>query len=76
MGAIQFSGDDPVQQHLPVRLRFKFHEKAFVHKEALFPGNCQGRHIGQFDKTELEVWLLGWTNLRLSHRADGPESGC
>ena len=76
MGAIQFSGDDPVQQHLPVRLRFKFHEKAFVHKEALFPGNRQGRHIGQLDKAELEVRLLGRTNFRVSPRADCPEGGC
>ena len=76
MGAIQFSGNHPVQQDLPVRLRFQFNKQAFVHKEALFPGNRQGRHIGQLDKAELEVRLLGRTNFRVSPRADCPEGGC
>ena len=75
MGAIQFSGNHPVQQDLPVRLRFQFNKEAFVHKEALFPGNRKGRHIGQLDKAKLEVRLLGRTNLRVSPCADCPDGG-
>ncbi len=56
--AVQLTVDDPVEQHLPVGLRLKGDVQAFVFKKALLVGNRQRGHVGQFDKAELEVFLL------------------
>ncbi len=58
VGAVQLTGDDPIQQNFPVGLGFQFDEQPFVHKEALLPGHRQGRHVGQFDEAEFQVWFF------------------
>ena len=52
--AVQFAGDDAVEQNFPVRLRLKRNIKSFVIEIAVLLGNHQRRAVGQFDEAEFE----------------------
>ena len=58
MGAVQFTVDHPIQQHLPVGLGLQGDVQTLVFEETLFIGDGQGRHIGELDKAELQFLLL------------------
>ena len=58
MRPVQLARDHPVQQHLPIRLRFQRDEQALVFKELLFIGDGQRGHIGQLDEAKRQVRLF------------------
>ncbi len=58
VGAVEFTGDHPVEQHLPVGLRLEGDVEAFVFEEAFLVGDRERRHVGQLDEAELELILL------------------
>ena len=68
VGAVEFAGDDAVEQHLPVRLRFERDVEAFVLEVAELLGDGERRHVGELDEAELELVLLG-------HQRLGPSGG-
>ena len=73
VSAVEFAGDDPVQQHLPVGLRFEGDEQALILEEVLFVGDRQRRHIGELDEAELDLFLFQGERLRCSRQ--WPEEG-
>ena len=61
--AVQLTVDDTVEQHFPVRLRFQCYIQAFVFEIAFFISNSQRCHIGQFDKTEFQLFFFRPANV-------------
>ena len=59
--SVQFAGNHPIQQHLPVGLRLQGDEQTLVLEIALLVGNRQRRHVGELDKAELQHRLFGVT---------------
>lgn len=74
--AVQFPGDDAVEQDFPVGLRLESYVKSFVFEKAFFIGNCQRSHVGQFDEAELQLFLLQVQHCRFGGHTDGAQSYC
>ena len=64
--AVEFAGDHPVEQDLPVRLRLQRDIEALVIEEALLGGDGQRRHVGELYEAELQLVLFD-----IQHSGDG-----
>jgi hypothetical protein len=58
MGAVEFAGDHPVEQNLPVRLGFEGDIEALILEVAVLIGDRERRHVGQLDEAEFQLVLL------------------
>ena len=56
--AVEFAGDDAIENHFPVRLRLERDVQPFVFEEALLVRDGERRHVGELDEAELELLLL------------------
>ena len=56
MRPVQLPVDHPVEQNLPIRLRFQSDVKPFILEEPLLISHRQRRHIGEFDEAEFQAF--------------------
>ena len=69
MRPVKLSVDHPIEQNLPVGLRFKSDEKPFILEIPFLIGHSERRHIGQLDKAEFQLVLLDIKHPRKSRLA-------
>ena len=71
MGTVELTGDHPVQQHFPVRLRLQADEQPFILEIALLVGDRERGHIRQFDEAELQLVFFNVEHFSIGRPGQG-----